>query len=253
MLSVKRISVLLALSAVLVVAMLAPTYAAVNIFSNRTAFEAASYGLLTQGFEGECWDAPNGAYPPGFGWIGWYVTYGYNETPPYYMPAPIPAAAGLPTTDVVTVGAYQQDQRVLRVMSEQYGTNYGSGQYVQWDKYGAVPDPDDQDFLKIGLVPGKGAVGMDFMGGATLEVKVFSGSLLLTTLGVTVDPVSSFVGFTSPTDLITNLEVRITSANGSSNMDNLTWGSAVPEPSSLLALGAGLSGIALSLRRRVRT
>jgi hypothetical protein len=220
---------------------------AVAFFTDRAAFEAATTNRLVQTFEGECWDEPNGAYPPGFGWRGWYVTYGFNQTPPYYMPAPIPAAAGLVTTDIVGVGAYQQDQKVLRVMSETYGTNYGSGQYVQWDKYGAVPDPNDQDYLFVGLNPGKAAVGLDFMQpstGASVEVKVFSGAALLDTRTVAVParPDRGFVGFTSGTGVITRLEMRLQGSLTAGNLDNLTWGDmGSPTISGTISLG-GFAG-----------
>lgn len=111
------------------------------------------------------------------------------------------------------------------------------------------------DSLRIDLPASTFSFGIDFKGGGSLAAEpytftVFSGATNLGTFPTVAASNSSysFIGFSSLTDPITAVQVQVTGALGVPEpvIDNVTFATAVPEPSTWLIL---LSGGAILLAR----
>jgi PEP-CTERM motif len=98
--------------------------------------------------------------------------------------------------------------------------------------------------LDVTLPPGTTAVGFDFISGDPLTMTFATGEIF--DLGSMPFPDYGFAGFISD-QAITSISLDSTGAD----YKNFTFGQAVPEPSSVVMLGAGAFGfIGYTLRRR---
>ncbi len=100
--------------------------------------------------------------------------------------------------------------------------------------------------LYVTLPAGTTAVGFDFISGDPLTITFASGETI--DLGSKPYPVYGFAGFISD-QVITSISLDSTGAD----YKNFTFGQAVPEPSSVMMLGAGALGFIGSIVRRRRT
>jgi hypothetical protein len=113
------------------------------------------------------------------------------------------------------------------------------------------------DSLRIDLPANTFSFGIDFKGGGSFATEpytftLFSGAANLGTFVTTATSNSaySFIGFSSLTDPITAVQIQVTGAIGVPEpvIDNVTFSSSVPEPSTWISIIVG-SVILLAWRR----
>ena len=112
--------------------------------------------------------------------------------------------------------------------------------------------------IAIAFSPNVNAIGFnvsaDFTGqiAGQITVNLFSGITLLDMQTFATTGLSVFDTFAGWFNLgsISNLNITLTSSNDFVNIDNLYFGTVVPEPGTLALLGIGLAGMGLARRRR---
>ena len=194
--------------------MLAPTQSkADTVFTSLSSFNAATSGNTTITFNGIA--APGG-----------FVT----EASPATF-----AGATFSTTSSLFV-----------IDPGFYGFSYSNGGFLN-------ADYQQPDVITVTL-PSVTAVGFDFGGlfgstGPYLVTLSDGFSATLSSSGSAAGNDLSFVGFTSSTPL-TSLTLTLPDTPSYNALDNFVYGSAVPEPGTLVLLATGLLGAAGAIRRR---
>jgi hypothetical protein len=108
--------------------------------------------------------------------------------------------------------------------------------------------------ISLNFVPGANAVGFNVSSGfisANVIISIFDGVNLLDTQALIASNLANFDTFVGWDGLgnISGLQIVVNNADAFVNIDNLYFGSAVPEPASLALVVLGLAGLGTCRRR----
>jgi len=221
----KSAKYLFACCALALASLIAPApnaFASVITYADQAAFNAATTGVTSIGFEGIAPTDDFTAYGPG----GSLTLSGTTFT----AAGPADLFVNSSTYYFATFGV---------------GYNLGSGDYL-------LVGNNSPATLEVQLPGGFTAIAFDIGTfddpTSQITITLSSGDVLTTSAPI---PSVSFVGFTSTTP-ITSLEIAISGGDRQDTLsiDNFQFGTAVPEPSTLALAGLGGFGLLISARRR---
>lgn len=223
----------LAITVILVITVIGAN-ASLTTYSTSASFDSATYGLTTQNF-----GFLSATVGPG-GAVG--VNNSLNSATSDGFVSPGDIAAGL---DIAALTSFGQDIALV-------GPNFagiGTTNYAVFGNYA-------NSGLQFTFAPGVTAFSLGVLSefsSADATISVYSpSSALLGSFILSSPPTSGSGAFFGVTSASPIGSVVLTDVNAPfAGVDQVQFGSAVPEPSSLLLLGSGLLGAAGTLRKRL--